>query len=549
MSTAGAAGLARNWNFIKAWGRYVRRFELARVLFLATGLPATVALAQTPPPNDNFVNAIPIGSTNVTMVGTNDYATKEPGEPDHAGNVGGKSVWWTWLAPVTGYATVSTRGSTSSQYSGWPLDTVLGVYVGSSVSALTQVASNDEDPATYYTSRLGFRASAGILYRIAVDGYTYDTPADADSGTILLSLSLSGLVTNDDFAQAIQLTGTNLSVTGNNDSATKEPGEPAHAGYSGGKSVWWYWQAPATGFVTLSTGGSLSSQTGSALDALLAVYLGNSVSNLTRVAAGAGTGVSVTFRADAGKIYRIAVDGYSYGSASDADSGSITLSLSFSAGLPSAPAWGPIPDIYGYMVSSTDLAGKVVVLNFWATWCPPCVAEIPDLVALYQTYATDGLVIVGVAMDNSPDGYNPPTALVSSFVFSHGMTYPVLTDRPWWRAIESSHGGIPLIPTTFVIDRQNRIFQKFVGSQTYSTFQQAVQPLLYANLVVSLTVSGGQARLSWPVTQATFVLESTGDPAAGTWTPVEAQVQSDGINQFVDLPVGAGQQFFRVRSQ
>lgn len=429
------------------------------------------------------------------------------------------------------------------------MDTLLAVYVGDSVSTLTEVASNDEDPATYFTSRVGFKTIAGTLYRIAVDGYTYDTATNADSGNILLTLSFSGLTTNDDFAQAIQLTGTNITVTGNNDSATKEPGEPNHAGNPGGKSVWWSWRAPTTGFVTISTAGSMSSQTGSDLDALLAVYLGDSVSNLLGIVSSEGTGVSVTFRADAGKIYQIAVDGYSYDTASNADSGDIKLALSFTVGLPSAPVWGPLPDIYGNMVSSTDFTGKVVVLNFWATWCGPCVAEIPDLVELYQNYATDGLVVVGVSVDDSPDGINPPTSLVSSFVASHGMTYPVPMDRLSWWTIENSFGGIPFIPATFVVDRQSHIYQKFVGTQTYSTFQQAVLPLLYANLAVNLTLLDGKVHVSWPNTQATFVLESTADVARGPWTPVAAQVQSDGLNQFVDLPVGTAPQFFRLRSQ
>jgi thiol-disulfide isomerase/thioredoxin len=530
------------------WQRRFHELSLASFLVLAVTLPARLAWAQAPPANDNFANALPILGTNITVTGNNDYATKEPGEPDHAGNIGGKSVWWTWQAPFTAFVTISTRGSTSDLYSG-PLDTVLAVYTGSAVNALTEVASNDEDPATYYTSRVGFKTTAGTLYRIAVDGYTYDTPADADSGTIALSLTVSAMATNDDFANATVLTGTNLTVFGNNDAASKEPGEPDHAGDPGGKSVWWTWQAPALGFVTLSTQGSLSSQTSSDLEALLAVYLGDSVSNLAVVADGSGSPATVNVRVDAGKTYRIAVDGYNWGTPGDADSGAIRLSLQFSPGLPLAPPWGPIPDIYGNLVNSTDFAGKVILLNFWATWCPPCVAEIPDLVAVYQKYSTDGLVVVGVSMDTSPDGINPPTSLVSNFAFSKGMYYPVLMDRPSWWGIENGFGSIALIPTTFVIDRQNHICAKFVGSQSYATFESAALPLLYANLSVDLTFAGGQPHLSWPVTQATFVLETSTTLAPGSWTPVTAPVQSDGINQFVDLPTVAGGQFFRLRSQ
>lgn len=541
-----SAGRARGGAFTPALRRRVHRSAPGPVLALAAALCAPAAFAQSQPANDNFANAIPLTSTNLTVVASNDYATKEPGEPDHAGNSGGKSVWWTWQAPVTGYVTLSTQGSVSS-YANWPLDTLLAVYVGNSVSTLTEVASNDEDPATYYTSRLGFVATAGTLYRIAVDGYSYDTPEDADSGTIQLSLTVSGLAPNDNFAQAIELTGTNLTVTGNNDAASKEPGEPYHAWNAGGKSVWWSWRAPATGFVNFSTQGSLSSQFGGSLDALLAVYRGDSVSNLTPIAAASGTGANATFRVDAGKLYRIAVDGYSYDTPSDADSGNITLTLLFRPGLPLAPPWGPIPDLTGNPVQSTDFSGKVVILNFWATWCGPCVGETPDLVALYQKYAPDGLVIVGVSLDNSPDGVNPPTSLVSSFAANYGLTYPVLTDRPSWWAIEDAYGGIPSIPTTFVLNRQNQVWQAFVGSQGYSTFEQAILPLLYADLRLNLAFSHGQAHLSWPVTQATFVLESTPSLASGAWTPVPTPPQSDGVSWSVDLPANAGPQYFRLR--
>ena len=557
MDTRASEGFAWNFTGTGSWRRYRRRFGFALGLLVAAGVLAPAVIAQTPPPNDNFVNAISIGSSNITAAGCNDYATKEPGEPDHAGNPGGKSVWWTWQAPGTGYVTLTTHGSSSDTWQGWPLESLLAVYTGSPVSSLTEVASNDEDPATYDgTSRLGFKTSPGTQYQIAVDGYTYDTRSDADSGTIRLSLVYSALATNDDFAHATPFVGNNCGVPGNNDCATKEPGEPDHAGDPGGKSIWWTWQAPTTGFVTIWVQGT-NSQTADSMYALLAVYLGDSVSNLTEVASTSGDSgnwISVTFRADAGKLYRIAVDGGSddYATPSDAESGNVTLWVSFSAGLPIAPAWGPIPDIYGEMVSSTDFAGKVVLLNFWATWCPACVYELPDLVALYQKYASDGLVVVGVSLDASPDGVNPPTALVSSFASSQGMTYPVLTDRPSWWEIEydyGGNGGISWIPTTYVINRQNRVYQEFVGAQTFSTFEQTVLPLLDTDLAVNLKISGGIAHLSWPLTPAAFVVESTTNLAGGVWTQAGMQPQSSGTEQFVDLPVGPGRQFFRLRSQ
>src|SRR5690348_8651568 len=113
--------LARNHFF-------ARRF-LVIALALGIGPVTHMAFGQTRPANDNFANAIAVSGTSFTVHGSNVNATVEPGEPNHAHQPGGKSVWWTWQAPETGYATLSTLGSVSS-VSG-ELDTLLGVYRGS----------------------------------------------------------------------------------------------------------------------------------------------------------------------------------------------------------------------------------------------------------------------------------------------------------------------------------------------------------------------------------------------------------------------------------
>ncbi|MGA2501278.1 MAG: S8 family serine peptidase, partial [Tepidisphaeraceae bacterium] len=113
------------------------------------------------PVNNDFASAtvIPDGTTSVT--GTNVNADKEAGEPDHAGNPGGASVWWRWTAEVTGTVTINTSGS--------DFDTLLGVYTGTSVAALTLVASNDDWESLL--SQVTFNAVLGTTYQIAVDGY------------------------------------------------------------------------------------------------------------------------------------------------------------------------------------------------------------------------------------------------------------------------------------------------------------------------------------------------------------------------------------------
>jgi thiol-disulfide isomerase/thioredoxin len=137
------------------------------------------ALAGAPPPNDNFANRTPLfGATNLTA--SNVGAGIEAGEPQHAGEPGGHSVWWTWTADASGTVRISTAGST--------FDTLLAVYFGSALDALTPIASND-DVGDDSTSTVLFRAIAGETYQIAVDGF------QSAIGTIQLSVGPSGGLT------------------------------------------------------------------------------------------------------------------------------------------------------------------------------------------------------------------------------------------------------------------------------------------------------------------------------------------------------------------
>jgi len=125
------------------------------------------------PPNDLFANrSVMAGLTN-TVTGSNVSATQEVGEPNHSGNAGGKSVWWSWTAPANGTVAMDTISST--------FDTVLAVYTGNSVSGLTRIAS-DDDSGGNGTSKLTFSAIAGTSYQIAVDGY------GGVSGAVILHL-------------------------------------------------------------------------------------------------------------------------------------------------------------------------------------------------------------------------------------------------------------------------------------------------------------------------------------------------------------------------
>lgn len=114
------------------------------------------------PANDLFVSAKAVSGTSGTADGVNGGAGKEVGEPNHAGNVGGGSVWYRWTAPANGVATIDTVGS--------QFDTLLGVYTGAAVGALTQVGANDDINAGTVQSSASFNAFTGTVYQIAVDG-------------------------------------------------------------------------------------------------------------------------------------------------------------------------------------------------------------------------------------------------------------------------------------------------------------------------------------------------------------------------------------------
>jgi large repetitive protein len=124
---------------------------------------------------DDFSTRVQLAGSSVTANGSNIGATKEPGEPNHAGNPGGKSVWWTWSPTSGGPVTISTAGST--------FNTVLAVYTGSSVSNLTLVASDNNSLGGTNRSRVTFTPDPCATYEIAVDGLW------AASGYITLSIS------------------------------------------------------------------------------------------------------------------------------------------------------------------------------------------------------------------------------------------------------------------------------------------------------------------------------------------------------------------------
>jgi thiol-disulfide isomerase/thioredoxin len=123
---------------------------------------------------------------------------------------------------------------------------------------------------------------------------------------------------------------------------------------------------------------------------------------------------------------------------------------------------------YNVPVKMTDYKGKVVILNFWATWCGPCKVEIPSFVELYAKYKDKGLVIVGVSIDDSPEQ-------LQSFMKEYRMNYPVLQMKP---EVEDFWGPFYGYPTTFVIARDGSICTKHLGPITKDQGEQEIKSLL-----------------------------------------------------------------------
>jgi thiol-disulfide isomerase/thioredoxin len=111
-----------------------------------------------------------------------------------------------------------------------------------------------------------------------------------------------------------------------------------------------------------------------------------------------------------------------------------------------------IRDLAGKVTSMNDLKGKVVLVNFWATWCPPCREEIPALIHLQETHR-DRLQIIGISQDDEIED-------VQEFVKKTGINYPVVMATP---ELIAAYGGVVALPTTFVVDPQGRIVQRHLG--------------------------------------------------------------------------------------
>jgi cytochrome c biogenesis protein CcmG/thiol:disulfide interchange protein DsbE len=131
-----------------------------------------------------------------------------------------------------------------------------------------------------------------------------------------------------------------------------------------------------------------------------------------------------------------------------------------------APAF-TLADIDGKQMSLSDFKGKVIILDFFASWCPPCRQEIPDFIELEKQYEGEGLAIVGVALVNAEEA--------KAFAAQFHINYPVLVDDG---KVSALYGPVRSIPTTFIIDKSGKIVKMYIGFRPKSIFEADIKQLL-----------------------------------------------------------------------
>ena len=128
-----------------------------------------------------------------------------------------------------------------------------------------------------------------------------------------------------------------------------------------------------------------------------------------------------------------------------------------------------LPALDGKKVRLSELRGKAVLLNFWATYCGPCKIEMPWFVELQKQYGPQGFQIVGIAMDDAS------TEDIAKFVKEMGVNYPILLGK---ESVGQSYGGVAVLPTTFFLDRDGKVIAREFGLQSRSMLVDHIKKAL-----------------------------------------------------------------------
>ncbi len=132
-------------------------------------------------------------------------------------------------------------------------------------------------------------------------------------------------------------------------------------------------------------------------------------------------------------------------------------------------AYFSLKNLEGKDVRITDFVGKVVILDFWATWCPPCRRGVPDFIQLQNEFGKKQFTMLGVSLDQDGPG------VVKKFVSTQGVNYPMVMGD---EGVVRNYGNIEAIPTTFIIDKKGVIRNQLVGYHPMETFRNEVKKLL-----------------------------------------------------------------------
>jgi cytochrome c biogenesis protein CcmG/thiol:disulfide interchange protein DsbE len=135
---------------------------------------------------------------------------------------------------------------------------------------------------------------------------------------------------------------------------------------------------------------------------------------------------------------------------------------------PPAPDF-TLPSVDGKKIKLSDYRGKVVIIDFWATWCPPCRRGIPDLISLKEEYGNKGLEVIGISLDAITRGTQ---AKVVPFIKNYGINYPIVTGN---MDVVQRFGGIRSIPTTFIVSKDGKILAHYTGLAPKQTIETVVK--------------------------------------------------------------------------
>ncbi len=377
---------------------------------------ARIALVAS---NDNFAAATAypapaVFSTSFSNVG----ATKEPGEPNHAGNAGGHSLWYRYTPPANGTASIKF------EYTNF--NSLIAVYTGSSVSTLTPVVSG-----AGATASVSFPVTAGTNYHIAVDG------ANGATGFGQITITETLTIPNDAFADAVEFPpdgGAAQQFVRQTTQPTRQTNEPPHGG-GFGSSVWYRWTAPRNAVYRFQT--SVSSIT----PPIVAVYTGETLPTLTEIASTAnlaGRLNYVDFTAVEGTTYHMAVAGFEFSTYT------VSLQLApqkplglFSAILPASRAGvpGQLLGVFANIANTTNQTGtncRPVAPNIFLSTTP--------MGFNYQTTSPDNAL---VGTPNTPVSIPPGgvqnfvlqvqrTEMVDAGVLGFRFTCDNLADAPFY---------------------------------------------------------------------------------------------------------------------